>query len=257
MRPSRRCATSPATTGTCRPSAATSCRSLRDESPVGATKEVGSPRTPRTRSPIATHSGPDGAPRPGPRATRIRAASDRERAARDRARAARDRGEAAAKSAEQAVGTASILPCLARRRGVGLEELENEVKRARRERHPPRSRLHRRGWAQGGQRPPRATPPATPSSGALRGASGGTCAPMTSWFAWEVTSSCARCPRFRPRRQAHGSATSARPQRLPGNSVSIGFGELRESDSADALVQRADSDLLSRRGHPPRPPPRS
>jgi hypothetical protein len=36
-----------------------------------------------------------------------------------------------------------------------------------------------------------------------------------------------------------------------------GFSELRESDSADALVQRADSDLLSRRGHSPRPSPSS
>ena len=42
-----------------------------------------------------------------------------------------------------------------------------------------------------------------------------------------------------------------------GNSVSIGYSELGESDSADALVQRADSDLLSRRGHPPHPPPSS
>ena len=39
-----------------------------------------------------------------------------------------------------------------------------------------------------------------------------------------------------------------------GNSVSVGFSGLREDDTTDALVQRADADLLRRRGRPPRPP---
>ena len=68
-------------------------------------------------------------------AVRIRAANDRVRAARHRKQAARDR-EQAARDREQAAyerthaGTDELTG--ARRRGVGLEELENEIQRARR-----------------------------------------------------------------------------------------------------------------------------
>jgi diguanylate cyclase (GGDEF)-like protein len=70
------------------------------------------------------------------RAARLRAAQARERAARDRAQAARDRQQAA-EDREQAIrerekaSTDELTG--ARRRGVGLEELEHEMQRARRE----------------------------------------------------------------------------------------------------------------------------
>lgn len=70
------------------------------------------------------------------KAGRVRAAGDRDRAARDRASAARDRASAADDRTESAfdreqAGTDELTG--ARRRGVGLEELANEVRRARRE----------------------------------------------------------------------------------------------------------------------------
>jgi len=73
------------------------------------------------------------------RAARLRAADARERAARDREQAARDRRQAA-EDREHALRelerAATDDLTGARRRGVGLEELENEMQRARREGHP-------------------------------------------------------------------------------------------------------------------------
>ena len=187
------------------------------------------------------------------RAARIRAASDRERAARDRAQAAHDR-EQAALDRERA-GTDELTG--ARRRGVGLEELENEIKRARRE----DTSLVLAYVDVDGLKAVNDTHGHAAGDEVLRNVARGLRRHMRSYdlmvrmggdeflCALPEVSATEAGARFGDLRQDLNGST--------GNSVSIGFSELRESDSADALVQRADSDLLSRRGHPPRPPPSS
>ena len=192
------------------------------------------------------------------RATRLRAARDRERAARDRAQAARDRAEAArdreqaAREREEA-STDELTG--ARRRGVGLEELDREIKRARRENtglvvayvdvdglklvndthgHAAGDEVLR-SVARGLRRQMRTYDLLIRMGGdeflcALPGVS--------------AKEAAARFGDFGP--GLNGSTA---------NSVSVGFGELRGDDTTDALVQRADADMLRGRGHPPRPPP--
>jgi diguanylate cyclase (GGDEF)-like protein len=190
------------------------------------------------------------------RTTRIRAASDRERAARDRAQAARDR-EQAANDREQAAfdreqaGTDELTG--ARRRGVGLEELQNEIKRARRE----NTSLVVAYVDVDGLKAVNDADGHAAGDKVLRNVAQGLRRHMRSYdllvrmggdeflCALPDVSANEASARFGDLSQDLNGST--------GKSVSIGFSELRESDSADALVQRADSDLLSRRGHSPRP----
>ena len=191
------------------------------------------------------------------RATRARAARDRERAARDRAQAARDRAEAA-RDREQAAADrehASTDELTgARRRGVGLEELENEVKRARRENtglavayvdvDGLKAINDARGHAVGDE--------------VLREVARGLRRHMRSYdllirmggdeFLCALTgvSAAEAAERFGDLGPDSSGST--------GNSVSVGVSELRENDSTDALVQRADADLLHVRGRPLQPP---
>ena len=191
------------------------------------------------------------------RASRIRAARDRERAARDRAQGARDRAEAA-RDREQAAlereqaSTDELTG--ARRRGVGLEELETEIKRARRENtglvvayvdvDGLKAVNDAHGHAVGDE--------------VLRSVARGLRRHMRSYdllirmggdeFLCALPGVTAKeaAARFGDLGPDLNGAT--------GNSVSVGFGELQEGDSTDGLVQRADADLLRGRGRPPQPP---
>jgi diguanylate cyclase (GGDEF)-like protein len=181
---------------------------------------------------------------------RVRAASDRARAARDRKQAARDRQQAA-RDREQAAydreHAATDELTGARRRGVGLEQLENEMKRARREGDSLwaayvdvdglKSVNDIRGHAAG--------------DALLRTVADGLRRHMRSYDLLvriggdeflcvlpNVTLAEVRERFDRLRAELEDSA---------GTSVSVGFSELRDSDSPDDLIRRADTDLLARR----------
>lgn len=177
------------------------------------------------------------------RLTRARAASDRERAARDRESAALDRQQAALdrEHAVQELEQAGIDELTGtRRRGIGLEELDNEIRRARREGetlvaayvdvdglkavndqqgHPAGDKLieevadklrhHMRSYD-------------------LIVRLGGD----------EFLCAVPSVPLSEVRRRFEDLCSGA-------GSVSIGFSELREGESADELIGRADHDLLS------------
>ncbi len=181
---------------------------------------------------------------------RSRGLASRARAARDRAQAAHDRQEAAGDRKEAAhdrehAGTDELTG--ARRRGVGLEELEREIKRARREGNSVvaayvdvdglKSVNDSQGHA-GGDRLLK-----TVVEGVRRhmrdydllvrlGGDEFLCVLPS------VTPLAAR-QRFDDLRAELSDAW--------GCSVSVGFSELRDDDSADEFIGRADSDLLARR----------
>ena len=181
---------------------------------------------------------------------RIRAASDRARAARDREQAARDRQQAA-RDREQAAydreHAAADELTGARRRGVGLEELENEMKRARRQGDSL--------WAAyvdvDGLKSVNDTRGHAAGDTLLRTVADGLRRHMRSYDLLvrlggdeflcvlpNVTLAEARARFDRLRAELKDSA---------GSSVSVGFSELRDSDSPDEFIRRADTDLLARR----------
>jgi len=184
------------------------------------------------------------------RETRLRAANDRERAAHDRKQAARDR-EQAARDREQAAndrrhaGTDELTG--ARRRGVGLEDLEREMKRARREGNG----LVVAFVDVDGLKAVNDTHGHAAGDDVLRAVAERLRARMRSYDLLVrmggdeflcalpgVTVGEAR-ERFRDLTVKQGAA----------NTVSFGFSELLDEDTPDDLVRRADSDLLdSRRG---------
>ncbi len=184
------------------------------------------------------------------RASRIRASNDRARAARDREQAANDRRLAAQDRAQAAsdrakAGTDDLTG--ARVRGVGLEELENEIRRARREGTSLvaayvdvdglKSVNDEQGHAAG--------------DALLRAVADGLRGHIRDYDVLvrlggdeflcalpSVTSAEAR-QRFDEFRTELKDSSGA--------SVSVGFSELRDGDSADQLLSRADGDLLAQR----------
>ena len=186
------------------------------------------------------------------RASRLRAAGDRAEADRDREWAtgdrewaAHDRGQAA-RDREQA-GTDELTG--ARRRGVGLEELDNEMKRARRE----SDRLvaayvdvdglkainDERGHAAG--------------DAVLRAVVDGFRRHMRPYDLLvrlggdEFLCALPDVTVVEARERFDGLIEELRDS--GGTSVSIGYSEMRDGDSADDFVERADSALLAgRRG---------
>jgi diguanylate cyclase (GGDEF)-like protein len=191
------------------------------------------------------------------RSGRRKAAADRAQAARDRALSTGDREHAAADRERSRgdrvhaaddrdlAGTDELTG--ARRRGVGFEELENEMKRARRESNSLvaayidvdglKAVNDGQGHAAG--------------DALLQGVADGFRRHMRPYDLFvrlggdeflcalpDVTETQAR-KRFAVLRGELKQST--------GSSVSIGYSELRESDCADDLVQRADSALLAER----------
>ena len=173
---------------------------------------------------------------------RIRAAGSREQAARDRAQAARDRAQAA--SDREHAGTDELTG--ARRRGVGLEELENEIARARREDHALvaayidvdglKSVNDEHGHEAGDE--------------VLRSVAEGIRHHMRPYdLLVRVGGDEFLCilplSPFEARRRFADLRKDL--NRSQGESVSVGFSELRDGDSPDDLVGRADRDLLAHR----------
>jgi diguanylate cyclase (GGDEF)-like protein len=184
------------------------------------------------------------------RATRTRAASGRARAGRDRQQAAGDRScassdrEQAASDREHA-GTDELTGV--RRRGVGLGELWTEMTRARRERYSLiaayvdvdglKAVNDRRGHAAG--------------DALLRSVANGFRSHMRPYdlvlrlggdeFLCALPSVTLA--------QARARFDDLRQQLLESgdSSVSVGLSELRDSDTADEFIKRADRDLLSSR----------
>ena len=190
------------------------------------------------------------------RATRVRAASDRERAARDRAQAARDRARQPATERRPPSIASRRAPTSSPARGggvSGLEELENEIKRARRERTSLvvayvdvdglKAVNDGYGHAAGDE--------------VLQNVAHGLRRHMRSYDLMVRMGGdeflCALPDVSVEEAAARFGDLSRGLNGSTGNSVSIGFSELRESDSADTLVRRADSDLLTRRGRSARP----
>ena len=169
-------------------------------------------------------------------ASRIRAASDRAQSAQDRQQAAQDRQQA---------GTDELTG--ARRRGVGLEELENEIKRARREGHSLvavyvdvdrlKSVNDKQGHAAGDE--------------VLRTVTEGLRHQMRAYdllvrlggdeFLCALPNLTLAETRFR------FDGFRAKLKDSEGCSVSVGFSELLDGDSSDDFISQADSNLLARR----------
>jgi diguanylate cyclase (GGDEF)-like protein len=174
---------------------------------------------------------------------RVRAAGAREQAARDRAQAARDRAQAAYD--REHAGTDELTG--ARRRGVGLEELENEMARARREQQPlVAAYIDVDGLKTVNDEQGHAAGDALLSSVAeglrhhmrpydLLVRMGG------DEFLCVLPVSTAEAGR-------RFTALGADLNGSRGRSISVGFSELRDGDSLDELVRRADEDLLAHRG---------
>ena len=176
-------------------------------------------------------------------ASRIRAASDRAQSAHDRQQAAQDRQQAA--QDRQQAGTDELTG--ARRRGVGLEELENEIKRARREGHSLvaayvdvdrlKSVNDKQGHAAGDE--------------VLRTVTEGLRHQMRSYdllvrlggdeFLCALPNLTLAETRYR------FDGFRAKLKDSEGCSVSVGFSELGDGDSSKEFITRADSNLLARR----------
>jgi diguanylate cyclase (GGDEF)-like protein len=174
---------------------------------------------------------------------RIRAAGSRDQAARDRDQAARDRDQAAYDREHAATDELTG----ARRRGVGLEELEGEMARARREEHPLVAAFvdvdglkainDEQGHAAGDE--------------LLAGVAKGLKQYMRPYdllvrmggdeflCVLPVTTAEANQRFDALRADLNGSA---------GRSISVGFGELRDGDSPEDFIRRADEDLLAHGG---------
>ena len=176
-------------------------------------------------------------------ASRIRAASDRAQSAQDRQRAAQDRQQAAYD--RKHAGTDELTG--ARRRGVGLEELENEIKRARREGHSLvvayvdvdrlKSVNDDQGHAAGDE--------------VLRTVTEGLRHQMRSYDLLVRLGGdeflCALSHLTLAETRYRFDAFRAKLKDSEGCSVSVGFSELLDGDSSDELIRRADSNLLARR----------
>jgi diguanylate cyclase (GGDEF)-like protein len=175
------------------------------------------------------------------RAARLRAAHARESAARDRAQAARDRQQAA-EDRERAY-TDELTG--ARRRGVGLEELEHEMQRARREARPLvavhvdvdglKAVNDELGHAAGDE--------------LLASVAEGLRHHMRPYnLLVRVGGDEFLCALSVSKDEARRRFEDLRVDLEGwGQSVSVGFSELHEGDSADELLGRADKDLLARR----------
>jgi diguanylate cyclase (GGDEF)-like protein len=176
---------------------------------------------------------------------RIRATGSREQAARDRDQAARDRAHAAYDrehaATDELTGT--------RRRGVGLEDLEREMARARREDHPLvaayvdidglKALNDEHGHAAG--------------DALLSGVAAALKHHMRPYdllirlggdeflCVLPLSDGEARLRFDDLHTDLNGSGR--------GHSVSVGFSELRDGDTADDFIARADRDLLAHRRH--------
>lgn len=196
---------------------------------------------------------------------RTRAARDRERAGQDRRQAVLDREQAAldreraARERDQA-GTDELTGV--RRRGVGLEELENEIKRARRE----GTALVAAYVDVDGLKAVNDEHGHAAGDDLLKRVADGLRGHMRPYdllvrlggdeflCVLPVTIATARHRLDGLRSEVRGSKDG---------SVSVGFSELRDGDSADDLIRRADSDLIAQKrgshlhgnGSRPAPPP--
>jgi diguanylate cyclase (GGDEF)-like protein len=184
------------------------------------------------------------------RASRRRAGEDRAQASQDRTRAAEDRDEAghdrerSANDREHA-GVDELTG--ARRRGVGLEELEIEVKRAAREGHRLlaayvdvdglKSVNDERNHAAGDE--------------LLRAVADGLRSHMREYDLLvrlggdEFLCVLPNVSLAEARERFDDLLTELK--RSVGGSVSVGYSELRDGDSADTFVSRADNALIARR----------
>ncbi len=184
------------------------------------------------------------------RASRRRAAGDRTQAGLDREHATGDREHAGADRRQAAVdreqaGRDDLTG--ARRRGVGLEELDNEIMRARRERDGLviayvdvdglKAVNDEQGHAAGDE--------------VLRKVADGFRRHMRPYDLFVRLGGdeflCALPDVTVAEAQRRFGELRSELERSSGTSVSIGYSELRDSDSADDFVERADTSLLAKR----------
>jgi diguanylate cyclase (GGDEF)-like protein len=186
------------------------------------------------------HSGHD---REHAEGDRGHAGDDRGHAGTDRGHSEGDRGHA--QEARERAGTDELTG--ARRRGVGLEELENEIKRARRESN---GRLVAAFVDVDGLKAVNDTGGHSAGDALLRHIAGGFRRHMRSYdLLVRVGGDEFLCalPNV-TLGEAHERFDRLRADLArSGNSFSIGYAELRDDDSADDFVDRADSALLATR----------
>jgi len=176
---------------------------------------------------------------------RQRSEDDREHAGEDRGHASNDRSDA--RDDRECAGTDDLTG--ARRRGVGLEELDNEIQRARRE---SGGRLVAAFCDVDGLKSVNDIDGHAEGDALLRAFADGLRRQIRSYDLFvrlggdeflcalpNVTLVEARERFDRLRADLAGS----------GGSVSVGYAELRDGDSAEDLVSRADGALLAGRGH--------